>query len=196
MVEETTGDLYIGTSDGVFYRHGNVWAPYDKLQGVTVTTMTQQQDELPVRHVLEHSGINPLNYVFARTKWSGAMYFGTYGRGIFVDMQYVTDTTNEVVDPVDLLEIPTATATMAGALDIYPNPVSDFARLVVTTPVSGNGVLRIYDLRGRMVGTRQLGTLTEGEQSFTIGTEGLSKGMYLVNVIIGGYTAVAKMMVR
>ena len=40
------------------------------------------------------------------------------------------------------------------------------------------------------------GTLTEGEQSFTIGTEGLSKGMYLVNVIIGGYTAVAKMMVR
>ena len=196
MVENTTGDLYIGTSDGVYFRHGNTWAPYNNMQGLTVTTMYQQQDELPVRHVLEHNGINPLNYVFARTKWTGAMYFGTYGRGIFIDMQYVTDTTNEVVDPVDLLEIPTATATLAGHMDIYPNPVSDFARLVVTSPVSGNGVLRIYDLRGRMVAARQLGTVTEGEQSFTIGTEGLAKGMYLVNVVIGGYTAVAKMMVR
>ena len=196
MTEKTTGDLYIGTTKGVFYQHGNMWLPYNDLQDIPVTTMKQQQDELPVRHVLEHNGINPLNYVFARTKWTGAMYFGTYGRGIFVDLQYVTDTTNEVVDPVDLLDIPTVTATMAGTLDIYPNPVSDFARMVVTSPVSGNATLRIYDLRGRLVGTRQLGTITEGEQSFTIGTEGLTKGMYLVNVIIGGYTAVAKMMVR
>ena len=196
MVERTTGDLYVGTSDGVFYRHGNVWNVYDNLQGVTVTTMKQQHTDFPVVHTLGHNGINPLNYVFAKTKWPNAMYFGTYGRGIFVDLQYVTDTTNEVVDSVDLLDIPTVRGSEVNSVKIYPNPVVGEANLVLNNAAAGNATLRIYDLNGRCVMVRQLGNVAQGEQIVTIGTEGLTKGMYLVNVIIGGHTSVAKMMVR
>ena len=196
MVERTTGDIYIGTSEGVYYRHGNVWMPYDELFGVPVTAMTQQVTEFPVHHVLGHSGINPVNYVFAKTKWPNAMYFGTYGRGVFVDMKYVTDTTNEVADSVDLLDIPTVVGNSVGTVSVYPNPVYGDAHLTLNGNVSGNATLRIYDLNGRMVATRQLGTVSAGENNFTVSTEGLSKGMYLINVIIGGHTSVAKMMVR
>ena len=196
MQEKTTGNIYVGTSDGVFYRSGNAWNVYDKLQNITVTAMEQQQDEMPVRHMLGHNGINPLNYIFAKTKWPNAMYFGTYGRGIFVDMQYVTDTTNEVVDPADLLEIPTVRGTMAGSLNIFPNPVVGEAHMTVAASEAGVATLRIYDLNGRCVSVRQLGHVNQGEQTFTVSTEGMAKGMYLVNVIIGGRTSVAKMMVR
>ena len=196
MVEKTTGDIYIGTTEGVYYRHAGVWAPYNELTGVPVTAMTQQTANFPVYHHLGHSGINPVNYVFAKTKWPNAMYFGTYGRGIFVDMQYVTDTLNEVVDSVDLLDIPTVVGTVASQVTVYPNPVFGDAHLTINGNLTGNGTLRIYDLNGRLVATRQLGTVAAGEQTFTVSTEGLSKGMYLLNVIVGGHIAVAKMMVR
>ncbi len=196
MVERTTGDIYIGTADGAYFRHGNVWAPYESLYGIPVTAMKQQQTEFPVYHHLEHNGINPIQMVFAKTKWPNAMYFGTYGRGIFVDMQYVTDTVNEVCDSVDLLDIPTVVGNTAAQIKVYPNPVYGDAHLTINGNLSGNGTLRIYDLNGRMVATRQLGTVNAGENTFTVSTEGLNKGLYLINIIVGGRTAVAKMMVR
>ena len=70
------------------------------------------------------------------------------------------------------------------------------ANLALTAIEAGNAVLRIYDLNGRMVAERNLGYVNEGEQLYTIGTEGMAKGMYLVNVTIGGHTAATKMMVR
>ncbi len=196
MVDKTTGDIYIGTAEGVYYRHNGVWNSYADLSGVPVTAMLQQTANFPTRHLLGHNGINPLKYAFAKTKWPNAMYFGTYGRGIFVDMKYVTDTTNEVVDSVDLLDIPTVVGTAVSQVKVYPNPVFGDAHLTINGNLTGNGTLRIYDLNGRMVATRQLGTVTAGEQTFTVSTEGLAQGMYLINVIIGGHVAVAKMMVR
>ena len=47
-----------------------------------------------------------------------------------------------------------------------------------------------------MVTSRDLGYATEGEQVYSISTDGMSKGMYLINVIIGGHTAATKMLVR
>ncbi len=195
MVEKTTGDLYVGTAEGVFFRHGSTWAPYNNLQGIPVTAMKQQQANLPILHTLNHNGVAPVKYAFAKTKWPNAMYFGTYGRGIFIDKQYVTDTTNEVVDSVDNLGIPTVNTTK-GSVSVYPNPVYGEAHLNVNSDITANGIVRIYDLNGRCVAVRHLGTVAEGENNYTISTEGLTKGMYLVNVIIGGYTSATKMMVR
>ena len=196
MVERNSGNIYIGTSEGVYYLDNNVWKVYSNLEGIAVTDMRQQQHNQPVYHHLGHNGINPVNYIFAKTKWPDAMYFGTYGRGIFVDMQYVTDTVNEVVDSVDLLDVPTVVNTFNGKVSVYPNPVVGDAHLTLGTNIEGNATLRIYDLNGRLVRSSKLGAVTPGEHSFTVSTDGLNKGMYLINVIIGGHTAVAKMMVR
>ncbi len=111
-------------------------------------------------------------------------------------MQYVVDTTNEVVDSVDLVGIPTVVDNFSGKISVYPNPVVGDAHMTLTSNMAGNAVMRIYDLNGRVVRVNKLGNVSSGEHHFTVSTEGLSKGMYLINVIIGGHTAVAKMMVR
>ncbi len=195
MVDKTSGDIYVGTANGVWIKSGSSWSQYDYLHGVAVTSMVQQQANLPVRRHLSHNGINEEYRLYAKTKWPNAMYFGTYGRGIFMDLSKVTDRTNEVVEPGDL-RIPTVVNTVAGTVSIFPNPVSGDAHLTLTAAETGNAQLRIYDLNGRCVMDRPLGTVEAGEQTFTVSTEGMAKGMYLVNVIISGRTAVAKMMVR
>ena len=198
MIEDSTGNIYVGTSDGVFVYLENAstphWEQYEYLRGVPVTSIVQQTNALPIRRHTTHTGITENNYVFAKTKWPRAIYFGTYGRGIFMDMTYVTDRENEYVDPN--VGVPTVNGNGESSVSIYPNPVMGEANMALNAAVAGNATLRIYDLNGRMVSERRLGYVNEGEQIFTIGTEGMAKGMYLVNVIIGGHTAASKMIVR
>ncbi len=196
MIERTTGDIWVGTAEGVFIYKNGTWSQYSHLKGVPVTAVKQQYRELPVRHHLTHTGINPNNFVFAKTKWPGAIYIGTYGRGIFMDTTMVTDTINEISDPEDYLDIPRVSSVGLNNVSVYPNPVSGNAHLSLTAAEAGRATLRIYDLNGRMVTSRDLGYATEGEQVYSISTDGMSKGMYLINVIIGGHTAATKMLVR
>ena len=198
IVEKTTGDIFVGIDNGVmiYKKSSNSWEQYENLTGVPVTAIVQQQDNLPVRRHTTVDGINRLKYVFAKTKWPNAIYFGTYGRGIFADMTYVTDTVNEVSDSSDYLGIPTVVSSEMSSVSVYPNPVWGEANLSLTTAVAGQARLRIYDLNGRVVVDSNLGYAAEGSQTYTVSTEGMSKGMYLVNVIIGGHTAATKMMVR
>ena len=199
MIEDSTGFIYVGTADGVFVHNGTSWNQYDHLRGVPVTSIVQQTKKLAVRRTTTHTGITENKYLFAKTKWPRAIYFGTYGRGIFMDMTFVTDTVNEISDSSDYnpVSIPTVNTVGANSVNIYPNPVMNGeANLALTAIEAGNAVLRIYDLNGRMVAERNLGYANEGEQLYTIGTEGMAKGMYLVNVTIGGHTAATKMMVR
>jgi hypothetical protein len=200
MVEKTTGDIYVGTATGVWVCNysTNAWSEYEYLRGMPVTSMCQQTWNLPVRHALTHTGITANNYVFAKTKWPNAMYFATYGRGVFMDMRYVTDTTNEVCDSADYnpVSIPTVNGSRMQSVSIYPNPVSGEANIVLNSGVAGNAQLRVYDLNGRLVMDRRLGMASEGEQVYTVDAQGLARGMYLVNIIVGGHTAATKMIVR
>lgn len=200
IVEDSTGTIYVGTSNGVYTKKGNAaWQAYSNITGVPVTAIYQQTRKLPVRHNITHTGITENKYAFSKTKWPRAIYFGTYGRGIFMDMQYVTDFSNEVVDSADYtptVGIPTVHTVGANKIHLYPNPVSTEAHLDLNVAVAGNADIRVYDINGRLVMNTNLGYVAEGEHTFTLNTQNLSKGMYLVNVIISGHTATAKMMVR
>ena len=200
LVEDSTGTIYVGTENGVFTStNGTSWNVYNNITGVPVTAIVQQTGKLPVRRTLTHTGVNANNMVFAKTKWPRALYFGTYGRGIFMDMTYVTDTVNEVSDPQDyepVVDIPVVRNNGINSLNLFPNPVYGEANIAINAAVAGNGILRVYDLNGRCVISRNLGHIAEGEQLITLNTDGMAKGMYLINVIISGHTATAKMMVR
>ena len=198
IIEKTTGNIYVGTSEGVFIYNGSTWHQYEHLKGIPVTAIAQQTKELPVRRHIGHTGINENKYLFAKTKWPRAIYFGTYGRGIFLDMEHVTDTENEIYDTngFNPLVVPTVNSIGMNSVSVYPNPVMGEANLDITAAVAGTAVLRVYDLNGRLVINRTLGHIDEGEQTVTLNTTGMTKGMYLVNVIIGGHTAATKMLVR
>ena len=116
-----------------------------------------------------------------------------------MDMQYVTDFSNEIVDSADYtptVDIPTVHTVGLNKINLYPNPVTDEAHLDLNAVAAGNAQLRVYDINGRLVMDRYLGFVAEGAHTFTLNTQGFAKGMYLINLTISGHTATAKMMVR
>ena len=198
IIEDSTGNLYAGTSEGVFIYDftTHTWSQYEHLKGLHVTSIVQQTKKYKDQVIKLHNGIDEVKHIYAKTKWPRAIYFGTYGRGIFMDNTYVTDLENEVYDPNELLAIPTVSSTGTASVSIYPNPVSGEANISVSADEAGNAMLRIYDINGRCVMNRTLGHANIGEQVYTVNTTGMSKGMYLVNVTVGGHTAATKMIVR
>ena len=74
-----------------------------------------------------------------------AMYFGTYGRGIFMDTTHVIDHTNEIVTPDIYLDIPTVASNGDNSVRFYPNPAVDHATMELTVGKAGKAVCE--DLR-------------------------------------------------
>lgn len=199
IVEYTTGALYVGTEEGVFTAssvNNPSWQPYGAFNGVPVTAIYQVTNNYPVIKHLDHDGVTEVPYVFPHTKWPYAMYFGTYGRGIFMDSTYVVDHTNEIVTPDEFLDIPTVASTGDNTVRFYPNPAVDNATMEINVVKAGNATVRIYDLTGKLVYTENLGRLSEGVQTRTIDCQNFQHGMYLVNVAINGQKATSKLIVR
>ena len=202
MIEYTTGEIYVGTEDGV-YRSSSItnpnWQTYGSFNGVPVTSMYQVTSDYPrIKHI-GHDGVIEVSYIFPRTKYSKAMYFGTYGRGIFMDSTYVTDHTNEIVNPEDYgseLDIPSVSSYGDNSVRFYPNPAVDNATMELTVSRPGNAVVRIFDLTGKLVYTENMGRIAEGVHTRTINCQNLMRGMYLVNVVVGGQKATSKLIVR
>lgn len=202
LVEYTTGDVFLGTEKGVFKSTANTlyngtasWAEYGAFKGVPVKTICQQTASLHSKYYETHTGINVDKYLFAKTKYPYAVYFGTYGRGIFMDSSYVTDHVNEIVDSNYWTGISNVTMG-TNNVRIYPNPASDRATLDITITNDAAAVVNVYDLSGRLVYTKNLGHLATGTYSHQINCSNFSKGMYLVNVVAGKQVAASKLIVR
>lgn len=202
LVEYTTGKVFIGTEKGVYttpsstlYTGKATWTGYGAFKGVPVKSICQQTANLQSKFYLTHTGINVDSNLFAKTKYPYALYFGTYGRGIFMDTSYVTDHVNEIVDPVYWTGITNVTVG-ANCVRVYPNPASDKATLDITVTNDTKAVVNIYDIAGRLVYTKNLGNVAAGTYAHTIDCSGFHKGMYLVNVVTGNQAAASKLIVR
>lgn len=199
MIEYTTGKVFVGTEEGVFTANSVTspsWETYGAFKGVPVTSMYQVTSAYPVIKHLAHDGITEVPYVFPHTKWPYAMYFGTYGRGIFMDTTYVTDHENEIVTEEEYLDIPTVASYGDNTVRFYPNPAVDNATMELNIAKAGNAIVKIYDLTGKVVYSENLGRLAEGVQTRTIDCQRFQHGMYLVNVVINGQKATSKLIVR
>lgn len=202
MIEYTTGEIYAGTEDGV-YRSASInnpnWEVYGNFKGVPVTSMYQVTSNYSRIKYIGHDGVAEVPYVFPRTKYAYAMYFGTYGRGIFMDSTHVIDHTNEIVNPEDYegeLDIPTITSNGDNTVRFYPNPAVSNATMELTVLNAGNAIVRIYDINGKVVYSENMGRLGEGVYTRNINCQNLPNGMYLVNVVVGGQRATSKLIVR
>lgn len=203
LVEYTTGALFVGTEEGVFKadNYTNIhsaadWSTYGSFKGVPVTSIYQVTCDYPLVRYTGHDGVEEVPYIFPRTKWSKAIYFGTYGRGIFMDSSYVVNHENEILDPRDYTGIPTVTDNSDNVLRFYPNPVVDNVTMELSVFHAGKGLVKVYDLTGKVVMSENLGTLTEGTYTRTFDLQRLQSGMYLVNVVVGGQVSTSKLIVR
>ena len=200
MVEFTKGEVYVGTEDGVFkapsLSASPSWSEYGDFRGVPVTSMYQVTCDYPMFKHIGHKGVSEELYIFPRTKWSKAMYFGTYGRGIFMDSTYVVNHENEIVSEDIYLDIPTVYSVSNNSVRFYPNPAVNHTTMELTVGTPGKATAIVYDLSGKVVYSENLGNLAEGVHTRTIDCQNLQHGMYLVNVVIGGQKATSKLVVR
>ncbi|MCJ7449219.1 MAG: M12 family metallopeptidase [Bacteroidales bacterium] len=72
-----------------------------------------------------------------------------------------------------------------GKIDIYPNPMKDYARMQFVLPETGETMITMYDLSGRkIVQTRDL--LSKGQHIY--GIQGVEEGIYFVRINSGRYS--------
>lgn len=190
--------LYAGTEKGVFTSTSLTnpsWQNFGDFIGVPVTSIVQQTRELKRESYIAREGVNEVQYLFAKTKYPRAIYFGTYGRGVFMDTTYVTDNVNEVSDSNDWVGINTVD-NGDNYMNIYPNPAIDRTNIDLGVVNAGNAVINIYDISGKLVFTENLGYLNEGLHQYTVNCGKFNRGMYLVNINIGKESATSKLIVR
>lgn len=198
LIECTTGALYAGTEKGVFSTAsatGATWQNFGAFNGVPVTSIVQQTKSLQRQRYTVRDGVNNVTYLFAKTKYPYAIYFGTYGRGIFMDTTYVTDHVAEVCDSNDWLGI-TTVDNGENSVSVYPNPAVDRVTVDLAVVNAGNAIVKIYDVNGKLVHTETLGYLSEGQHQYSLDCRKFSHGMYLLNINIGKESATSKLIVR
>ncbi|MCM1169041.1 MAG: choice-of-anchor J domain-containing protein [Bacteroides sp.] len=66
-------------------------------------------------------------------------------------------------------------------LRVYPNPASEYCRIVFTSPANAQARLEIIDLQGKTAAGRNI-TLAEGENFFEENVQDLAAGMYFVRI--------------
>lgn len=203
LIEYTTGEVYVGTEDGAwvtsessFNSNNPTWQRYGNFAGLPVTNIIQQTHEMPIKRAVNHVGINEENYVFARTKYPFAIYFGTYGRGVFMDSTYVTNHENEIVDSTDYLGINSVSANGVGRIKLYPNPATNNVHLDVELNNAACVFVRIYDINGKQVVAQNMGYRPEGNNSYTIDCSSLTRGIYMVNVTTAKGSASSKLIIK
>ncbi len=199
LIEYTTGKVYVGTEKGVFTTDslvaGAAWESFGAFEGVPVTSIVQQTNALPRQRFEVHEGIKTETYLFAKTKYPYAIYFGTYGRGVFMDTTYVTDHVNEIVDEEDFVGI-TTVDNGDNHIQVYPNPANTQTTIEMAVSNAGNAMLKVYDLSGKTVMSQNLGFFTEGVHYHTLDCGALKPGMYLINITFGQQAATSKLIVR
>ena len=191
VIEMATGDVILGTERGI-YRTKNIgasnveWIANNHMMGeVPVMDLKQQlmsQEDKEVSHVTE-DGIFITEYPGVHN--TGVIYAATYGKGVFRCENYKVSGTS-------VTEAPAAVET---TVSLYPNPVQGMATVSFNATENTDVNYQVFDLTGRMVMSQNIGRVAEGTQEFSINTENLSTGSYILRLNQGANSSCTKFMV-
>jgi len=187
----TTGDVIIGTERGIF-RTKNIgaanveWVAESHMLGeVTVMDLKQQLIEQVDKEIVNVTEDGTFVTEYPGVHNTGIIYAATYGRGVFRCENYKKTATS----------VPETPVVVETTVSLYPNPVQGMA--TVSFNVTGNTEVsyQVFDLMGRMVKCESIGRVAEGNHEFSINTENLSTGSYILRLNQGGTSNCVKFMV-
>ncbi len=69
-------------------------------------------------------------------------------------------------------------------MENYPNPFTSSTRLSIYTPVSGNGIIEVYNAAGQKVMNVQAGSMETGNNEINLDASNLAKGYYICKLRI------------
>ena len=108
---------------------------------------------------------------------SGVLYIGTHGRGIWKCSDFYVPLSTKNKGSIN-------NAASTGKLEIavYPNPVTDAARMSFNVDKPCNALISIYDLSGSLVKQISWKATQEGKQIVELNVNEFASGTYLVSM--------------
>lgn len=186
----------LGTEEGIWMTDNigaanPTWYEASGMIGkLPVLALRQQINAKPsftIKNVDPGTGLSSTE-TYPEIKNYGMIYAATYGRGIFRDETY---------GKVGVEENPSNSGGSGniGALEIYPNPASDY--ISVTFELSNNIPVEvsIYELSGKLLQRSNETGLTAGSQTIQLNTQSLTRGTYLVKMVAGNEISTAKLII-
>jgi len=116
----------------------------------------------------------------------GAIYAGTFGRGIYYVGNY-----NLGVDDIH----GNNSDKPSFDLSIFPNPTTDVAKVRINLTREANVTLEVMDMNGRLVYRDLVGRVAAGKRVMSIPVNSMKAGNYILNVITDGYNETGRFVV-
>ena len=190
VIEMATGHVILGTEHGI-YRAKDInnanWVADSKILGeVPVMELKQQLMFQEDQYVVLTSPDDTIVNVYPGVKNTGIVYAATYGKGVFRCENY---------KQVSGTSVPENPVVMETSVNIYPNPVSTFAKVSFETEGNANVSYQVYDLTGRLVKNQNLGRLTAGAHEVDVDASNLSTGSYILRLTEGTRSSSVKFLV-
>ncbi|MDO5760899.1 MAG: T9SS type A sorting domain-containing protein, partial [Bacteroidota bacterium] len=198
LIEKFEGnDLYVGTEEGIykmqnFTSAASQWEK-DGNVNVPVYHIWQQTQNLPQISFTEVSAGVSEDVTYSATENAGVMYAATYGRGVLVNTRYQQE--NPAPQSyVGLSDInnPAFVAT----LNVYPNPASNKATISYSIDNPSTVLFRMYDINGRLISSLDNGRQAKGVHTQLLDVSNMNKGVYVIQMITGDASKVAKLIVE
>jgi hypothetical protein len=120
------------------------------------------------------------------------IYAATYGEGIVYCDTYAVIQPNENNTTNDDNNV---TVNEEEMLNVYPNPVKDYAQININLDNDATVSYVIYDLAGRLITNEDLGTYVKGMHTLNINTNELTTGSYIIRIKAGDKTETSKFLV-
>lgn len=85
--------------------------------------------------------------------------------------------------------------SLKNLVSIYPNPIIDFFNIEIVAPETGNLIVTILDLTGKVISSENLGTIEKGLHNLPMNND-LSSGLYFIKLDINKYSTTQKLIIQ
>jgi len=149
------------------------------------SSWTEENDgmgEVPVMMIRQQTLDRPWAPGISLTQNLGVIYIATNGRGIFENRSFAGTSDQHAVSTTSTLKI-------------YPNPANDAVKVSLKIPAGTTAVLNIIDLSGQIVKSVNLGKVKAGDFEYSLTTNELNAGNYLLQIVAGNMRRSAKLVI-
>lgn len=196
LLDAFSTKAYVGTDRGLYEtsnRNASTpsWSKVAGIPNVPIYDLYQQTANLPTLTYTTYLSNNATENVFEGTKYSGAIYAASYGKGLFMNrdnLQTPQDPVNVGLDEVKV--------NGEASINLYPNPAANSTTLNYNLEVASKVVMNIYDMNGRLISTLDKGTQSAGSHSQIIDLHSMDKGVYMIQMLTKGSVKTVKLVVQ
>ena len=189
IIEVESGKYMLGTENGIYVYNGSSWEPSGDVKSPIMDLKQAVVPNHPDKDIVLYDEVgNATHIIYPGVHNYGNIYAATYGSGIIMvgssDAQSGDDDDDDDMNDGSVAR-----------LNVYPNPVKDYAQINIDIDEESSVSYVIYDLSGRIVDENVIGTYGKGKHTLNINTESLDNGSYIINVKAGDKSETAKFLV-